>query len=248
MEGPAQKPNPVTDDEEARLWGLLESAHDATARERIITHYLPFAKATAARLYRNRPSSELEFGDYLQLATVGLIEAVDRYEAGHSASFKTFATYRIQGAVLSGIEKLSERMEQGAFRRRVREERAAMAKAGLGGGDLFQEMVDAAIGLALGYMLGDSGMYHGGDEASKGDEPYNRIELKRLQERVNAIVDALPHYEKQIIQYHYYHWLSFTEIAEILQLSKGRISQLHARALALIREAYENWHKLDVRY
>src|SRR5262245_9861459 len=75
----------------------------ATARERLIERYLPLAKHVAARLYAARAVPDVEFGDYLHLAYVGLLEAMERYRAGGDAQFATFATYRIRGAILNNV-------------------------------------------------------------------------------------------------------------------------------------------------
>jgi RNA polymerase sigma factor for flagellar operon FliA len=249
MEAKAWEQQGLTAEEANELWQRLFGEKDLSARQTLISHHLPLARAIAGSLFAGRHGSDVEFGDYLQYAIVGLIEAIDRYDPTQNASFATYAAHRVRGAVLSGIERLTERREQGALRKRLRSERAQAISTGVDrrGGDLFYEMVDVAIGLALGYMLDDSGLYCD-ENASTGDEPYHSVELKALRENVRTIVAALPDKERAIIQYHYYHYMSFTDIADILRISKGRVSQLHVHGLALLRQAYENWHKLDVAY
>ncbi len=241
----------LTAEEEAALWRRLAEGRDKTAaRLGLIEYYLETARIVAAKLYAHRPSGELEFADYMQYATVGLLEAIDKYDPTRNASFKTYATYRIHGAVLSGIEKSSEKSEQGAFVKRLRQERTESLKKEAERGkktDLFYEMVDVAIGLALGYMLEDSGMFL--DETKKtADDPYHCCELKLLKERIVPIIDALPDRERLVIRYHYYQYIDFKEISEILGISTGRVSQLHARALTLLRQAYESLNQFDVSY
>ncbi len=249
MEAKARDQQGLTAEESERLWQRLLRENDLSARQTLIDQHLPLARAIAGSLFAGRPGSDVEFGDYLQYAIVGLIEAIDRYDPTQNASFATYAAHRVHGSVLSGVEKLTERREQGAFKKRLRNERAQSIGAGIGrqDNDLFYEMVDVAIGLALGYMLDDSGLYRD-DNASTADEPYHSLEVKALRENVRTIVAALPDKERMIIQYHYYHYMSFTDIAEILGVSKGRVSQMHLHGLALLRQAYENWHKVDVAY
>lgn len=250
MESSGIKKAALTVQDETTLWRRFIEEQDKTARLALVEHYLDTARIIAAKLYAHRPSSELEFSDYMQYATVGLLEAIDKYDPARNASFKTYASYRIHGAILNGIEKISEKLEQGAFVRRLRRERAASLKQEVKGdakGDLFYEMVDVAIGLALGYMLEDSGMFL--DETKKmADDPYHCCELKLLQERILPIVDALPDRERLVIQYHYYQYVDFKDIGEVLGVSTGRVSQIHARALALLRQAYESLNKFDVSY
>jgi RNA polymerase sigma factor for flagellar operon FliA len=238
-------------DEESRLWRRFIHEQDSSARLCLINHYLPLARKTAAILYARRPGNDLEFSDYMQYASVGLVEAVDKYDPANNASFATYASYRIRGAVLNGIEKTSERLAQYNFKRRIRRERAKSLSAGIPqkpGTDLFTEMVDVAIGLALGYMLEDSGMFHHGEEAAHRDDPYSCLEIKRLRERFQMVVEALPEKEKLVIKYHYYENINFNTIASILNVTKGRISQIHSRALLLMREAYGSLNQFDVKY
>lgn len=249
MEAKAREQQGLTAEEANGLWQRLYQEKDLTAREALINYHMPLARAIAGSLFAGRPGSDVEFGDYLQYAIVGLIEAIDRYDPTQNASFATYAAHRVHGAVLSGVEKLTERREQGALRKRLRNERAQSISTGVGrrDSDLFYEMVDVAIGLALGYMLDDSGLYRD-ENASTGDQPYHSVELKALRENVRTIVAALPNKERMIIQYHYYHYMSFTDIAQVMAISKGRVSQLHINGLVLLRQAYENWHKVDVAY
>ena len=238
-------------DEENRLWQQLVERRDYSARLRLINHYLPLARKTSAILFARRPSSDLEFADYMQYATLGLLEAIDKYDPTKNASFTTYASYRIRGAVLNGIEKTSERTAQYSFKRRIKRERLESLSTDVShelSADLFVEMVDVAVGLALGYMLEDSGMYHHGDETARQDDPYRCLEISRIRERFQLIVEALPEKEQLIIKYHYYENINFNVIANILGITKGRVSQLHSRALILMREAYASLNQFDVKY
>jgi RNA polymerase sigma factor for flagellar operon FliA len=179
------------------------------------------------------------------------MESIDRFDPSREASFPTYATYRIRGAILNGIEHASEHTAQREHRRRVRsEERLISARERAGGEDekdALSEMVDVTIALALGYVLEDSGLWRSLDEDSESD-PYKSYEFKRLRERMGLIVQALPEREQAIVKYHYFEHMEFIDIGELLGLSKGRISQLHSRALRLIREAYRKLNKFDVSY
>jgi RNA polymerase sigma factor for flagellar operon FliA len=237
--------------QESLLWQRLLHDRDDSVRQKLITHYLPLARKNAAILFARRPGSNLEFSDYMQWAVIGLLEAVDKYDPTQNASFATYASYRMRGAVLNGVEKTSERTAQYGFKKRIRRERLESLSKGeteTPTSDLFMEMVDAAIGLALGYMLEDSGMYHHGDESSQHDDPYKCLEIKRLSERFRFVVEALPEKEKLVVQYHYFQGINFNVIATMLGVTKGRVSQIHSRALKLIRDAYKSLDQFDVKY
>ncbi|MBI3900268.1 MAG: sigma-70 family RNA polymerase sigma factor [Gammaproteobacteria bacterium] len=234
-------------DEAAVLWRHYVSGRDPVVRHRLIEHYLPTAKGIAAALFAKRINDIIDFRDYLQYARIGLIEAIDRFDPDLQVAFPTFATYRIRGAILNGIEMASEQAAQYAQRKRAMRERTkSMRAASDSSDDPFATMVDLAIGLALGYMLEESGIWRPDSEDQAAD-PYRSLEMKRLQQRMGAIVQALPERERQIVLSHYFEHLEFSEIADKLGVSKGRVSQLHARALKLVRDALRSIESLNLQ-
>jgi RNA polymerase sigma factor for flagellar operon FliA len=236
---------------EEELWHRYVARREPGVRHQLIQRYLELARKIAASLYAQRVSNEVEFQDYLQYARVGLVESIDRYDPLREAAFPTYATYRIRGAILNGIEHATEHSAQREHRRRVRaEERLISARERSGdpeSEDVLSEMVDITIALALGYVLEDSGLWRMLEDDPESD-PYKSYEFKRLQERMRLIVEALPEREQLIVKYHYFQHMEFTDIGELLGLTKGRISQLHSRALRLIRDAYRKLNKFDVSY
>jgi RNA polymerase sigma factor for flagellar operon FliA len=233
----AREPVRLLDDETA-LWQRWRTEGDHAARGELVVRNMEFAKMFAAKLYAGRYSNEFEFADYMQFATIGLLESVDRYDPVFPASFRTFASQRIRGAILDGISRMSEQQQQIATRQRLAAERTASLGTRTAKGsdiaDVFEQLAGVAIGLALGYMLEDTSMYLEGEPAI-GDS-YDRLELWQMQEKVRGLVDLLPEREKLVIKYHYLNHLPFETIAKALSLSKGRISQLHRHALELLRE------------
>ncbi|MGY1490763.1 sigma-70 family RNA polymerase sigma factor [Methylobacillus pratensis] len=221
-------------------------------RERLINRYEGFANILAAKLYSNRQVDEVEFEEYKQYALIGLIESVDRYDPGQGASFKTYASYRIKGAILNGIEKHNEKQQQITASARLKEERMQSllheaTTAQPPGDDPFMRLVDIALGVAIGYMLEDSGMYQAGEEVQQSGV-YKSRELQDLMRVVDALVGTLPEQEEKIIRLHYYQQMRFDHIAEKLNLSKGRISQLHHRALQRLYEHYDELKLLRTEY
>ncbi len=224
----------------APLWRGFALGRDADARNRVIEHYLPLARAIAATLYARRGAVVVDFMDYMQLATLGLIESVDRFEPERGVPFEAYAAPRIRGAVLNALEALSETYEQSELRKRLRQDRLESLRRGwaVGKSDLFGELADIAVGFALGYMLEGSGLVSP-DEAHDGyrQEFYRGVEQRQLGESLARLVAALPDQERRVVRYHYYQGLEFQEIAGLFGVSKGRISQIHRQALQLIREA-----------
>jgi len=225
----------------APLWTRWVQCRDANDRHALVECYTGFARMLAAKCYAGRISAELEFGDYLQFAMVGLLEAIDRFDLGAGVKFETFAGLRINGAVLNGVESLSEVQRQASVRHRVVKERSASlaARAADQPASALEKLADIAIGLALGFALEDSGVYEGSGERAVPDNAYSRLEMRQLVQRLADCVESLPEQQRVVIHRHYFQQVSFDEIAASLRLSKGRISQIHSAALAGLRELHK---------
>ena len=233
------------------LWNAFLREKCVTAREQIIAFYLPFARMLAAKLYARRTFAELEFQDYFQFASIGLVEAVDRFDPTQGAKFETFAARRVNGAILNGIESLSERQVQIGARRRIAADRMKSLKADAepsakDAAALFDYLAEIAIGLALGFALDQPGT-HLGEEVGYPDNTYRSIELRQLQQRIRELLEHLPENEKRVIKYHYLQQIAFDEIASMLGVTKGRISQIHKEALVRLRARLQRGSGIDLR-
>jgi RNA polymerase sigma factor FliA len=227
-------------EDERRLWRELSEQRSQEARNELIDHYLPFSRKIAKALYAKRGGLEVEFVDYVQQASQGLIEAVDRFDSSHGIAFEAYASARIRGAVLNSLSAMSEKYAQLGLRKRMREERVASLTEHMRAQprDAFRELADLAVGLAISYMLEGTGLVAvEGQPPAGGREPYSNIEQEQLADSLKRLVDALPERERRVVFYPYYQGLSFTDIAGLLGLTKGRVSQIHSQALQLIREA-----------
>jgi RNA polymerase sigma factor for flagellar operon FliA len=217
---------------EEQLWQAWRRDRDPAARAGLLQVHLPFARILAAKLYKHRFSDEFEFDDYLQFAHVGLLESVERYDPARGASFGTFAAFRIRGAVLNGIARMSERQQQIAARRGFFEDRTqSLAEGGeLSPRGAVGDLARVAIGLAIGYMLEGTGMYAGGQD-SFVESGYERLEVRQLAEQLRSLVNQLPARERRVIREHYFNQVPFEAIARDMDVSRPRISQLHRQGL-----------------
>jgi RNA polymerase sigma factor FliA len=223
---------------EDALWQDWRDSRDDSAREALSALYLPYARALAAKCYSRRVHNQFEFDEYLHFAVVGMMESMERFAPDRGVQFKTFCTTRINGAMLNGIEKLSERQQQVALRRRLGKERVESLAGDLNrdpGQRLLQELGQIGIGLALGFILEGTGMV-AGEHDSLPDNAYCNIEMKQLRQQVWQLVEQLTDREGQVIRRHYLQEQSFDEIATALELTKGRISQLHRQGLERLRK------------
>lgn len=244
---------------EQLLWRRLKDAGDQDARAELLALHLPYAKVVAASYYAKRFHDEIEFGDYLQLASLGLIESLDRFDPTVGVLFKTFAARRMHGSILDGIEQFTEKQQQIAARQRLESQRRASIKTALSSeGDtapsktrtpeqMLQFVAEAGLAFALAWILDGTGMVQGG-EASETLPFYRSVELKQLRQRIVDVVDALPPQEKRVIRSHYFQEIPFEEIAQSMRLTKGRISQIHKQGLNHLSEALRPRRDCDVSW
>jgi RNA polymerase sigma factor FliA len=227
---------------EADWWAAWTKMSDPRARDALLALHLPYARVIAAMIYAQRPTNDIEFDDYLQFARVGLLEAFERYDPNAGAMFRTFAAPRMRGAVLDGVSRLTERHQQMALRRRLLASRTASLSeveepSSEEGIDLFRHLARIGVGLALGFALEDSGMFAAVDEpATSADPSYQATELRQTRLQISALVGQLPSNERRVIDLHYQQGHAFEDIARQLDLTKGRISQIHKKALGTLRE------------
>jgi RNA polymerase sigma factor for flagellar operon FliA len=239
---------------EAALWERCRSG-DADARERLLALHLPYARIVAASYYSKRMHDEIEFGDYLQLATVGLLECVDRYDPATGVQFRTFAARRMHGSLLDGLERMTEKQQQIAARKRLEQQRLESIREGTRAGtprernneQLLAYVADAGLAFALSWLLDGTGMLHV-EEKGASVPFYSSVELRQLRERILQLVHSLPAQERRVVHEHYFQERAFQEIAEAMQLTKGRISQIHHRALERLREDLAERGRCDVAW
>lgn len=220
-----------------------------TACEALVRLYVPYARALAAKAYARRATDELEFDEYLQFATVGMMESLDRFDPGQGVLFKTFATRRITGAILDGVQTLSERYQQLALSRRIAEVRleslAGEETSSSSPESVLRELAGIGVGLALGFILDGTGMLES-QEAALPDDTYSGLELRQLQQRIAEVMKQLTTREQEVIKMHYFNSASFDEIARQLELTRGRISQLHKCAIARLRSLLSKDEGCDI--
>ena len=206
--------------------------------------------------HAKRFHDEIEFADYLQLASLGLIEALDRFDPAVGMQFRTFAARRMHGALLDGIERFTEKQQQIAVRQRLeKQRRAAIKEATMGDADtsagngshVLQYVAEAGLAFALAWILDGTGMIDDG-EKTEIVPFYRSTELRELRQRIVDLVNAMAAQERSVLQRHYFQELPFQELADMLGVSRGRISQIHRKALGRLKEKLRGKRDCDVAW
>ncbi len=222
---------------------------------RLIKDNLYLVDILVGRMVTQVPSF-MDKDDMKSAGMVGLLDASNKFDPTKNILFKTFAEYRIRGAILDEMRKLDW------FSRSLRDKQNRIGKtlASLElklGRDPDDAEVAAEMQISLDEyrtMLGQ--VSHLGcvslnetlDHSSEGRSfletlanqradniPGKRIEDLELTKRIGDILGQLSKKERLVISLYYYEELAQKEIAEILELSEGRVSQLHSQALIKLR-------------
>lgn len=224
---------------EARLWSEWSTNRDAEARHQLIQHYSEWTRYMARRVFMRVRIPGVEWHDFVSYATIGLLESIDRFDPERGLQFTTYARHRVRGAILNGLRECREHAEQTQDTHLKHQVERSESLNEDGTGDLLAEIVQVSVGLAIGHLLDTSSLPQGGDV-------YSTVEHDCLMENLAALVEALPDKERRVIRYHYYQHLAFVEIAELLGLTKGRISQLHKQGVSRIRKQFEATGNLNI--
>jgi RNA polymerase sigma factor for flagellar operon FliA len=221
----------------------------------LVEKHLSLVQAIARKVKKTLNAS-IEVDDLVGYGSKGLVEAADRFDAGHGVAFTTFAYYRIRGAMYDGLRAMGwysradyarYRAEERAneyLRNRADREGAADAQAGAAGGKK-GEPGDAEARLAeVNEILSAVATVHITSlEAASTvpDEslpaPDVAVENRRMSRRVREAVTALPEKERRLMELYYFADKNLEEAGAELGLSKSWACRLHARAVDLLREA-----------
>ncbi len=222
-------------------------------REQLILEHLPQVKLIARRIHERLPVS-VSLDDLISTGVLGLIAAIDRYDSTHEVKLKTFAEYKIRGAILDSlrgldwaprqqrkrakqIEAAIACLEQEHQRTPTEDEIAAYLHLSLAE---YQEWLGEARGLTLG-SLENAGTEDEGCDllrylADSDDQwPSQIVERAELERLLATAIEKMPALEKTVLSLYYYEEMTLREIARIVDLHESRISQLKSQAILRLR-------------
>lgn len=213
---------------EAELWVRYRIDGDTAARDRLYQQHAPWAKAIARSVHRRVWAYPVDSDDFVQNATIGLLEAISRYNPDRGIPFRAYATPRVRGAVFNGLRAIIGERRAPAPEARFSERLEHLAAED---DNPLQGIVDSVVGLGLGFML----------EAGQAVPIETRdglvyAQLQEREARLLAAVEQLSPRLKFIVQAHYFNHVPFHELASSWGLTKGRVSQLHRAALSNLRD------------
>lgn len=230
-------------------------------RTQLIHDHLYLVDIIARRMVTQVPSF-MNKDDIKSAGMLGLLDAANKFDPDKNILFKTFAEYRIRGAILDEMRKLdwfsrSLRDKQQRIGRTISDlelelgrdpEDHEVAKAMHLSVDEYRSMVGEVSHLgcvSLNETLDQSEEGRSFLDSLTDDRPQifpgARIEEQQLTTTIALVLGQLTEKERLVISLYYYEELTQKEIADVLELSEGRVSQLHSQALIKLK------NKLDAR-
>jgi RNA polymerase sigma factor FliA len=244
------------------LWIKYGENHDSTSQESLVKQYGYLVEQMANRMSVSIPQRIIPKEDLISLGYIGLIEAIKKFDYKKGFQFDTFGLWRIKGAMLDGIRKMDwvprglrekakklntgfRQLEQTLMRSPTEEELSEFLNVSL------EEVDQVMSALSVSTMLSLNEPVNGNEEDGKEQSRLDQIrddnsitqEHQMLMDEFKNImaesIEKMPEKEKLVISLFYYEGLSQVEIAEVLDLTKGRISQIHSKAILRLRQSFE---------
>lgn len=226
-------------------------------RERLIMEHLPQVRLIARRIHERLPES-ISLDDLISTGIVGLISAIDRFDPRHNVKLKTYAEYKIRGAILDSLRDLDWAPRQ--QRKRAKQIEAAIA-------ELEQAMqrtpaeeeIAARLGIPLAeyheWLVDIRGVNLGSLESTSGDEdnrdllkfisddesawPSRLLERSELEKLLARALEKMPPIERTVLSLYYHEELTLREISKVVKLHESRISQLKSQGVLRLRAYIE---------
>jgi len=221
-------------------------------KDQLVQRFAPLVKRIAYHLMARLPSS-VQVDDLIQNGMMGLLDAINRFEAGMGAQFETYAAQRVRGAMLDGlrendwlprslrrdfrrIEVAISQLEQQFGRAPSEQELANSLDMSLAD---YQKMLQDARGHQL---ISFEDMVEDGDEdflerhlTDESSEPSKLLEDQSLRQLLAQGIELLPEREKLMMALYYEQDLNLREIGAVMNVTESRVCQLHSQAVARLR-------------
>jgi RNA polymerase sigma factor FliA len=194
--------------------------------------------------------------DLISAGMLGLLDACKKYDETMSVRFETYAYFRIKGAILDELRSSDPASRSLRKKLRAIQEAYELVEKDLGRTATDQEIIQF-LGISErefyqtlqeSWALKTSSLDRPGHEEddeqvlayiadTSSPDPLQELTRAEAEEIIRQVIERLPEKERLVVTLYYYEELSFKEIAEVLNLSYARISQLHTKATYRLRGA-----------
>jgi RNA polymerase sigma factor for flagellar operon FliA len=227
---------------------------DEELRNRILMEQMPQVRYIARHIHDRLPQ-HVPLEDLVHAGVLGLMDALTKYDEARQVQFKTYAKFRIRGAILDSLRELDWSPRD--LRRKARQVETAAARishelgraateqeiaAELGFTlESFQRLLGELEGLDLGsFHIESSDKDHDDDlceylPGNPEESPYFLTMKSELRGMLIGAIEELSEKEQQVLSLYYYEELTMKETGAVLGVGESRVSQIHSLALLRLR-------------
>lgn len=234
---------------EPMAWSESVRRGTGAERMRFVESHLEVVRYLALRVAARLPSS-IEIEDLVHDGVVGLMDALDKYDASRGVRFRTYAESRVRGAILDGLRLKDWRPRSVRRSQRELDETVGYLATSRGRPATEEEIAEAMNldldsyrellrELSSGALLSLDDLPPGADSAlsSDGAMPHRRLERRELIAALAEELIRLPERERRVVELYYHEGLNMKEIGAALGVTESRVCQLHGQAAARLRAA-----------
>jgi len=222
-------------------------------QEQQLMEHLPTVRYLARRIHERLPH-HVELDDLVSAGVVGLLDAMRKFDPAKKVQFRSYAQFRIRGAILDSLRMLDWSPRELRRKGRAVEEAIRSVTARLGRAPQeseiamemglplqeYQQLLGELKGLEIGTLHVERSEDSGEEELAflpndPEDDPLFRCLKGEMRERLMAAIDALPERERLVMTLYYYEEMTMKEIGLTLGVVESRVSQMHSSAVLHLR-------------
>jgi RNA polymerase sigma factor FliA len=224
-------------------------------RDQILLEHLPTVRYLARRIHERLPQ-HVDLDDLVSAGVVGLIDAFSKFDHTKQVQFKSYAQFRIRGAILDSLRTLDWSPRELRRKGRAVEEaiRSVTQKLGRAPSESeiaaemslslkdYQQLLGELKGLEIGSLHMERTEDSGDEElayipGAPDEDPLFRCLQGEMKQRLMDAIDELPEKERMVLTLYYYEELTMKEIGLTLGVVESRVSQIHSSAVVRLRAA-----------
>ncbi len=224
-------------------------------KDKLVLEYAPLIKFIAQKIAVRLPAN-IELDDLISSGVIGLMDAIDKYDPTRDNKFKTYAEFRVRGAILDELraqdwvprsirdkakllDKTMVQLEVEIGRVATEEEVCKALNMSM---EEYYDLLNQVRPVSL-LSIDESQTFSTVDkksilnilEGTKLNNPFNQLNMKTIKQVVTSAIEELPERQRLVLSLYYYEDLNLKEIGKVLRVTESRVSQLHAQAVSRLR-------------
>jgi RNA polymerase sigma factor FliA len=227
-------------------------------QERVLLEHLPIVRFLARRIHERLPQ-HVDIEDLVSAGVVGLLDAFAKFDPQKNVQFRSYAQFRIRGAILDSLRTLDWSPRELRRKGRAVEESIRVLTARLGRApgegevaaemnlslDGYQQLLGELKGLEIGTLHMEHNDESGDEELAyvpgrPDDDPLFQCLRGEMEERLSGAIANLPDRERLVMTLYYFEEMTMREIGLAMGVVESRVSQVHASAVVHLRVALKD--------